>query len=94
MRVGFLWFFLALAAVTSGRWWTAALTAVVAAAAGYQTARAWAFARVELPEADDEFAQMASEFDTIAELREDLTKQVTDQRDALFETKQKEIMEV
>lgn len=54
VRVGFLWFFLALAAVTSGRWWTAALTAVVAAAAGYQTARAWAFARVELPEADED----------------------------------------
>ena len=45
VRLGFLWFFLALAAVTSGRWWTAALAAVVAAAAGYQTARAWAMAR-------------------------------------------------
>lgn len=30
----------------------------------------------ELPEADDDFAQMASEFDTMAELREDLAKQV------------------
>ncbi|MDD7384388.1 MAG: trigger factor [Actinomycetaceae bacterium] len=30
----------------------------------------------ELPEADDEFAQMASEFDTIDELREDLRTQV------------------
>ncbi|WP_448851327.1 trigger factor [Corynebacterium sp. 335C] len=30
----------------------------------------------ELPEADDEFAQMASEFDTIEELREDLAKKV------------------
>ncbi|MBC7290565.1 MAG: trigger factor [Actinotalea sp.] len=30
----------------------------------------------ELPEADDDFAQMASEFDTIAELREDLRGQV------------------
>lgn len=30
----------------------------------------------ELPEADDEFAQMASEFDTMDELREDLAKQV------------------
>ncbi|AKK03798.1 trigger factor [Corynebacterium epidermidicanis] len=30
----------------------------------------------ELPEADDEFAQMASEFDTIEELRESLAKQV------------------
>ena len=30
----------------------------------------------ELPEADDEFAGMASEFDTLAELRENLTEQV------------------
>jgi len=30
----------------------------------------------ELPEADDDFAQMASEFDTIAELRDDLKTQV------------------
>ncbi|WP_166408889.1 trigger factor [Labedella phragmitis] len=30
----------------------------------------------ELPEADDDFAQIASEFDTIAELRESLTEQV------------------
>lgn len=30
----------------------------------------------ELPAADDEFAQLASEFDTIAELREDLREQV------------------
>ncbi|MCU1561922.1 MAG: trigger factor [Arthrobacter sp.] len=29
----------------------------------------------ELPEADDDFAQLASEFDTLAELREDLAKQ-------------------
>ncbi|CAJ1495895.1 trigger factor [[Mycobacterium] kokjensenii] len=31
----------------------------------------------ELPEADDEFAQLASEFDTIGELREKLTEQVS-----------------
>ncbi|UOQ58528.1 trigger factor [Leucobacter allii] len=31
----------------------------------------------ELPEADDEFAQLASEFDTIAELRESLVEQVS-----------------
>ena len=30
----------------------------------------------ELPEADDEFAKLASEFDTLAELRENLTEQV------------------
>ncbi|MDO4887991.1 MAG: trigger factor [Actinomycetaceae bacterium] len=30
----------------------------------------------ELPEADDDFAQLASEFDTVAELREDLREQV------------------
>lgn len=34
----------------------------------------------ELPEADDEFAQMASEFDTIAELKEDLKKQAADSK--------------
>lgn len=32
----------------------------------------------ELPEADDDFAQMASEFDTIEELRADLKKQAAD----------------
>lgn len=32
----------------------------------------------ELPEADDEFAQFASEFDTIDELKEDLKKQAAD----------------
>ncbi|NUP73126.1 MAG: trigger factor [Sinomonas sp.] len=32
----------------------------------------------ELPEADDDFAQLASEFDTLAELREDLAKQAAD----------------
>ncbi len=46
----------------------------------------------ELPEADDDFAQMASQFDTIAELREDLSttvarrqtlKQAQDAREAL-----------
>lgn len=36
----------------------------------------------ELPKADDEFAQMASEFDTIAELRASLEEQV--QRSAVF----------
>ncbi|MDC7802801.1 trigger factor [Sphingomonas sp. BLCC-B65] len=33
----------------------------------------------ELPEADDDFAQMASEFDTIAELRESLAERVSEQ---------------
>jgi len=33
----------------------------------------------ELPEADDDFAQMASEFDTVAELREDLREKVAQQ---------------
>ena len=32
----------------------------------------------ELPEADDEFAQLASEFDTIDELKEDIKKQVSE----------------
>jgi trigger factor len=34
----------------------------------------------ELPEADDDFAQIASEFDTIGELRESLTEQVERQK--------------
>ncbi|TQJ41257.1 trigger factor [Arthrobacter sp. SLBN-112] len=34
----------------------------------------------ELPEADDDFAQLASEFDTLAELREDLAKQSADSK--------------
>ena len=46
------------------------------------TVTASAVKQRELPEADDEFAQMASEFDTIAELREDLAKQATDRKTA------------
>lgn len=42
VRVGVLWFFLALAAVTSGRWWTGGLMAALAALAAAQTMRAWA----------------------------------------------------
>ena len=34
----------------------------------------------ELPEADDDFAQLASEFDTIAELREDLAKKAAESK--------------
>ena len=34
----------------------------------------------ELPEADDDFAQLASEFDTLAELREDLAKQAVESK--------------
>ncbi|MHA7155137.1 trigger factor [Arthrobacter sp. TMN-50] len=34
----------------------------------------------ELPEANDDFAQLASEFDTIAELRADLTKRAADEK--------------
>ncbi|MFT4186912.1 MAG: trigger factor [Micrococcaceae bacterium] len=34
----------------------------------------------ELPELDDEFAQMASEFDTVDELKKDLEKQVADRK--------------
>ncbi|WP_336853330.1 trigger factor [Sinomonas albida] len=34
----------------------------------------------ELPEADDDFAQLASEFDTIAELRDDLAKQAAESK--------------
>ncbi len=53
IRLGLLWFCLALASVTSGRWWTAGLMALVAAAAAYQTARSWAFATLER-DPDDE----------------------------------------
>ncbi|WP_026549203.1 trigger factor [Arthrobacter sp. Br18] len=34
----------------------------------------------ELPEVNDEFAQLASEFDTVAELREDLTKRASESK--------------
>ena len=34
----------------------------------------------ELPEADDDFAQLATEFDTLAELREDLAKQAAESK--------------
>lgn len=44
------------------------------------TVTAEAVKQRELPEADDDFAQMASEFDTIEELREDLRKQATDRK--------------
>lgn len=58
------------------------------------TVTAEAVKQRELPEADDDFAQMASEFDTIDELREDLRKQAAERkagdqaiaaRDALLE---------
>ena len=39
--MGALWFFLTLAASTSGRWWTAALWSVAAAFAAAQTVGAW-----------------------------------------------------
>lgn len=41
IRLGVFWFFLVLAAATSGRVWTAAVWAVVSAAAGYQIVAAW-----------------------------------------------------
>ncbi|GAA2523492.1 trigger factor [Rarobacter incanus] len=34
----------------------------------------------QLPEADDDFAQLASEFDTLAELRDDLREQIAEQK--------------
>ena len=58
------------------------------------TVTATAVKQRELPKVDDEFAQLASEFDTVEELREDLVKQVTERktgeqavaaRDALLE---------
>lgn len=54
----------------------------------------------ELPEADDDFAQLASEFDTIGELRESLKKEVADSkkveqsvaaRDAILEELQSQV---
>lgn len=53
VRVGILWFLLALAAVTTSRMWTAALVTVVAAAAAYQSVRAWRKATYVLPEPDE-----------------------------------------
>lgn len=41
MRMGALWFFLTLAAATSGRWWTAVLWSAAAAFAAAQTVGAW-----------------------------------------------------
>ncbi|NDR53952.1 trigger factor [Actinomyces sp. 565] len=58
------------------------------------TVTATAVKERELPEVDDEFAQMASEFDTVDELREDLRRQAAERktgdqaiaaRDALLE---------
>ncbi|SDN50626.1 trigger factor [Actinomyces ruminicola] len=58
------------------------------------TVTATAVKERELPEVDDEFAEMASEFDTVDELREDLRRQATERktgdqaiaaRDALLE---------
>ena len=47
VRLGVLWFLLALAAATSGRQWTAALWALVGALAGYQTVVVWQQAAIE-----------------------------------------------
>ncbi len=41
IRLGILWFILALAAVTAGRWWTAILWGAVAAAAARELLTAW-----------------------------------------------------
>lgn len=41
MRTGILWFLLVLAAVTSGRWWIAALMSIVAFGAAAQLVMAW-----------------------------------------------------
>ena len=64
------------------------------------TVTATAVKQRELPKVDDEFAQLASEFDTVEELREDLIKQVTERktgeqavaaRDALLEQLRSEV---
>ncbi|MEX0767629.1 MAG: hypothetical protein WD029_04065, partial [Microthrixaceae bacterium] len=41
IRLGVFWFFIVLAAATSGRAWTAAVWAILSAAAGYQIVAAW-----------------------------------------------------
>ena len=64
------------------------------------TVTATAVKQRELPKVDDEFAQLASEFDTVEALREDLVKQVTERktgeqavaaRDALLEHLRSEV---
>jgi hypothetical protein len=42
VRVGILWFLLAMAAATAGRWWTATLWAAVAAVSARELVRVWA----------------------------------------------------
>jgi hypothetical protein len=42
VRIGVLWFLMAMAAATAGRWWTGVLWAVVAGAAGRSAVLAWA----------------------------------------------------
>ncbi|MEZ5311967.1 MAG: hypothetical protein R2735_15510 [Microthrixaceae bacterium] len=41
VRMGVLWFLLAMAAVTSGRMWISLLLGAVSALAGYQITKAW-----------------------------------------------------
>lgn len=60
VRLGVLWFLLALAAATSGRSWTAALWAVVAGLAGYQTVAAWQQAGVETEGEEQDADPLAS----------------------------------
>ena len=50
VRVGVLWFLVAMAAATAGRWWTGVLWAVMAGAAGRELLLAWSF-RQDAPDA-------------------------------------------
>ena len=43
----------------------------------------------ELPEADDEFAQDVSEFDTLAEYKEDMQKKLTEQKEKAAKVQKK-----
>jgi hypothetical protein len=61
VRVGVLWFLLALAAATSGRWWTAALWSLIAFAAGVQTVLAWHRPAVDAPVKDSSTADDAAQ---------------------------------
>ncbi len=70
VRMGALWFFLTLAASTSGRWWTAALWSVAAAFAAAQTVRAWQLEyRVAAGEASTPDDELAAAWTTSAPLR-------------------------
>ncbi len=56
VRLGFLWFFMALAAITAGRWWTSLLVALIAALAAHQVARVWTLVDTDVAPEDPQGA--------------------------------------